>query len=123
MVLALAERHTRGHVEAGRRAAARGKRLDGGPQPKLVQRGRAQLGDQRAEVLDLALRVVDRLRELLGRARTTRRRQEHAQADESLKRLVVQLASPAPACLLGGLDAVAKPLVRHGLGRREGCGR
>ena len=48
-------------------AVAVEQRLDRRPQPELVERGRAQLGDDRAQVLDLALDVLHRLaHRLLG---------------------------------------------------------
>ena len=112
------------------RAAARSARLSiAAPAPVLVQRGRAQLDDQRAQAGDLLGQVLDGglrpPRAAPPRCRAGAAESTDAQAGEALQRLVVQLARPAPALLLGGLDALAQPLLldrlagRHG-GRRAG---
>ena len=82
-------------------------------QPELVERGRAQLGDQRAQRRDLAVelgdgvaeQLVDRRRVVLG---APGGRQPEAQRGERLQRLVVQLARPAAALLLGRGEALAR---------------
>ena len=111
------------------RGRALGQALDRGGRPVFVERGRAQLDDQRAQAGDLLGQVLDggldrRAQLLLAAA--PGRRQPDAQAGEALQRLVVQLAGPAPALLLGGLDALAQPLLLDRLAgghRRRRAGR
>ena len=70
-------------------------------------------------------RGLDRRAQLLLAA-AQRRREPDAQAGEALERLVVQLARPAPALLLGGLDALPQPLLLDRLAggdRGRGAGR
>ena len=102
------------------------QRFDRGAQPELVERGRAQLGDDRAQVLDLAGRCVDRVaHRSLRRApdlAAQRRGQQYAQAAESLQRLVVQLARPAAALGVGGRQRAAQAVGLHALRHRHGGG-
>ena len=100
------------------------ERLDRRSGAELVQRRRAQVADQRAEVRDARRDHVDGLvhrrvepRRLVAAARAG---QQHLEPRELLQRLVVQLARPAPALLLGGLHAAPQRLVRRGLRRRDG---
>ena len=86
-----------------------------GASADLVQRRRAQLGDQRAEVVDLDVdllgRLVERVAQLAALASPRSAAESSTRrAAEPLQRLVVKLSRPAPALLLGGLDAVAQPL-------------
>src|SRR5215207_445796 len=94
-----------------------------------VERRRSHVRDQGPEPGDA---VRDHLQCLVDRAlqahrviAAARSRQEDLQAREVLERLVVQLAGPAPALLLGGPEASAQRLVacrlcRRNRGRRAG---
>ena len=82
------------------------QRLDRGAQAELVERGGTQLGDDRAQVLDLPLDVADGLAiaawSALGVALAQRRGKQQPQAAETLQRLVVQLPRPAATFGVGG---------------------
>src|SRR5208283_4095408 len=82
--------------KSGVLALALEQRLDRGAQAQLVQRGRAQLRDDRAEALDLELDALDGIAHRLGGQRgvllAQRGRQQQPQSAETLERLVVQLA-------------------------------
>ena len=119
------------HVDVDPLARGRplGQALDRGTRPVLVQRGWAQLDDERAQARDLLCQVLngglDRRAQLLLTA-APRRGEPDAQAGKALQRLVVQLAGPAPALLLGGLNALAQPLLLDRLAGghcRRGAGR
>ena len=109
------------------RAAVRSREaLDRRGDAVLVERRRPQLDDQRAQVGDLLHDVLDRgldRRAQLLLAAAQRRREPDAQRGQALQRLVVQLARPAPALLLGGLDALAQPLRLDRLAGRHRGGR
>ena len=98
--------------------------LDRRGQPDLVQRRRAQLGDQRPQALDLGPDVFDRLaHRLLERhpvAPAQCRGEQHLQRPERLQRLVVQLARPAAALLLGRGDRVAQAVLGDRAGGSHG---
>ena len=95
--------------ETGRGCGPVDQRAQRGAGAELVQRRRAQLGDQAAQRVDAQLGALDRLLDdpidllaLLGPARAG----EHDfQPGEVLKGLVVQLACPPGALALGGLQA------------------
>src|SRR5436190_10576238 len=124
-----------GEVDAGidlrpERIQAVDQRLDGGLDPEIVEGGRPQLGDQRAQVRDLELdlpdRCVDRLPERFLVAAAPGRAQADGKAGEALEGLVVQLARPPLAFLLGRLQGLAHPVGFDRLGvcdrRRSTCG-
>ena len=102
-----ARRRRRPRAVASRPVRSR-QRRERRRQPELVERRRAQLGDQRAQRLAIsrrsaAGRLAQAVAHRLGvaRVRAQRRREQHLQAAERLQRLVVQLARPALALLLG----------------------
>jgi hypothetical protein len=100
------------------------ERPDRRAQPQLVQSGGAQLGDDRAQVRDLPLNVLDGLvhRRLgpLEIVAAPRGGEQHAQAPEALQGLVVKLPCPASALgVRGGLGA-AQPIALHALRERHG---
>ena len=98
--------------------------LDRRRQPDLVQRRRSQLGDQRPQALDLGADVVDRLACRLPQglrvAPAQRRGEQHLKRPERLQRLVVQLARPAAALLLGRRDRVPQAVLGDRAGGRHG---
>ncbi len=98
--LGAGERELAVDLESALLAMAVKERLDRRAQPQLVQGGRAQLGDDRAQVGDLPL---DMLHGLVHRRlsppkviASPRGGEQHAQAPETLQGLVVQLPCPAP---------------------------
>ncbi len=104
-----------------------GERLDRGLRAELVQRRGTQVGDQRAEVGDALLELLDRLAvgvpQRLGALRARRRGEPDAQRREALEGLVVQLARPPLALPLGRGQALALALGGDRLrGRDRGGG-
>src|SRR4029079_18480159 len=89
-------------------------------EPELVQRSRAQLGDETAQRLDVPRELLDRVAEarpdLLTAVQPCRARQQDLQSPERLQRLVVQLAVPSPTLSLGGLERAPQPIRRNRLG-------
>ncbi len=100
------------------------ERLERALRSELVERRGPEVGDERAEVADLLLEPLDRVAdgglERAGAARPSGRAEQHLQAGEALKRLVVQLARPAAALVLGGHQAL--PVLFRGDRRRRGDG-
>ncbi len=99
------------------------QRLDRDFQPELVQRRGTQLGDDRPQVLDLTLDVLDRIAHRLlmqvGLSPAQCRGEQHSQTGQALQRLVVQLPRPAPALGLGGGERAAQPVGLDALGERH----
>ena len=104
-------------------ARAVGERAQRRLEPQLVERGRTQVVDERAQPGHLGVdpleRLVDRRRHRLAPSRTSPDGQPHVQGREALQRLVVELARPAPALLLGRGEPLAPPLRLGRLGGRE----
>ncbi len=103
-----------------------GQRLDRRTQSQIVKCSGSQLGDQVAKLAHLSANVLVRgLRGAAQRgeviARETRR-QDHAHAAQPLQGLVVQLAGPASACLLGRLEAQAQTRGANRARGRDGGG-
>ena len=117
------------------RLRAPGERLERGRQPEIVERRRAQLGDQVAQAVDLCAKTLER--RVDGRAQrilvvqVTGVGELQAQSADALDALVVDLARPACTLALPRLHAVAQTfdldgaLGRQTLGdaRREGAQR
>ena len=117
------EPHVELDLEPALRAHALDERLYRRLRTQLVQCRRPQLDDQRPQVRD-ALgdhleRLVDRAVQPLGLVAAARSRQQHFQAGQLLKRLVMQLTRPAPTLVLGRLHAALQRLVRGGLRRGD----
>ena len=101
--------------------------LEEAPQCRLeadvVERRRSQLGDQALKLGDLGLELADRLfgrvSERLGAVLLEGRREDHLKRAEPLERLVMKLAGPAAALLVGGRDAHPQLLLLDGLRRRQ----
>ena len=115
-LLAALPRQVEAHVDVDplARGRALGQALDRRGRPILVERGRAQLDDERAQAGDLLRQVLDGSldrRAQLPLAAASGCGETDAQAGEALQRLVMQLAGPAPSLLLGGLNALAQPLL------------
>ena len=102
-------------VEALGRRDAIGEALDRRLQSELVERGGAQLGDQRAQLLDLDPDLFEghthRPLELDRIAAPQRRVEQDLEAGEPLERLVVELTGPATTLLLSRRHAVELRLV------------
>ena len=111
------------HRRRTRRGSAATRASIAGREPELVQRRGPQLGDQRAQlrrslisICSIAIAIA-----ALGVAGRARHADSSTlQPGELLQRLVVQLARPARALALGGLDAAAQALCRDALRGRDG---
>src|SRR5215212_5590709 len=115
--------------EADLRAVRQGahalhERLHRRLRPELVERGGAQVGDDRAQLVDALAEALDgvvhSIRQALGVAAAARGGQRDAQRRHVLQRLVVQLAGPALPLALGRLDAALQPVGGELLRGRDG---
>ena len=113
----------RAHVEAVDRLGASGESLQGRLEPKVVERRRAQLGDQVAQAVDLVAETLENVRddvlERLGIVNVARVGQSQAQRADALDAFVVDLPRPAGALALAGLHPEAQPFDLHGALGRE----
>src|SRR5580692_6431194 len=101
------------HVQPVDRLRAARERLQGSCQPEVVQRRRAQLGDQMAQAVDLSAQALEyrihRFAQSLPVVEVARVRQLQAQRADPLDALVVDLPRPAGALVLARLHAEAQP--------------
>ena len=115
------KRDGEGDVEAASPCAV-GKILERRREAEVIERGRSQLADQRAQARDLGVELTDRLRhqliDLLSAPDALVCRERQPERGEVLKRLVVELPCPPGSLLLGGGESLAAAL-----GLDRSCGR